>query len=356
MDTVLTDLFQAYCEARRNKRNTASQLRFELNVETNLIELYHELKERRYKPAPYVCFIVSDSVKREVYASEFRDRVVHHLYYNYVYDCFDKQFIYDSYSCRKGKGTLFGINRLQHHIRSASKNYTQPAYILKLDIQGYFMSINRSLLCQFVKEMIQKVALSEQTKDFVTYLTEVIIYKDPLQGRKIKGNLSDWQDLPPSKCLEYSPKGVGLPIGDLTSQLFSNVFLNKLDRFITIELGFKHYGRYVDDFYIVDTNQQHLKASKAKIANMLSGLGLTLHPQKIKLQSVYLPITFFGAVVYPFYRHCSARTTHKYIKYSSIYQQLCNIPEDISIDVCACVSTMKSYLGYLRHFKAYSII
>ena len=353
MDTLLTDLFKAYYDARRNKRNTPSQLRFEMNLETNLIQLYHELRDRRYKPSPSVCFVVQDSVKREVFASEFRDRVVHHLYYNYVSPLFDNQFIYDSYSCRKGKGTLLGIERLQHHIRSVSHNYTRDAYILKLDIKGYFMSIDRLKLREMVYEMIKHVHLPSDNIDMVYYLTDIITMKDPAQGAIIRGNPSDWDDLPPSKCLSCSPPGVGMPIGDLTSQLFSNVFLNKLDWFITDTLGFKHYGRYVDDFYIVDTDRQKLKSSMPRIAELLSSMGLKLHPKKVCLQLVTQPIGYLGAVIYPFYRHSTSRTMQKFLNHRQVYIKLVGSPDAyLQFDVFHCLSSMNSYVGYLSHFKA----
>lgn len=353
MDTLLTDLFKAYYDARRNKRNTPSQLRFELKLESNLIELYHELRDRRYRPSPSVCFIVQDSVKREVFASDFRDRVVHHLYYNYVSELFDRQFVYDSYSCRKGKGTLLGIERLQHHIKSVTHNYTREAYILKMDIHGYFMSINRTKLREMVYEMVDRVHLSEQIRDFVYYLTDIITMKDPMLEAKIRGNPHDWQDLPPSKCLRYSPAGVGMPIGDLTSQLFSNVFLNRLDWFVTMELGFKHYGRYVDDFYIVDTNKERLKEAKNRIAGLLSTMELALHPKKVKIQVATMPFAYLGAVVRPFYRHCSSKTMRKYLRYKRFYINLCQKSgKDTQVDVFKCLSSMNSYKGYLSHFKA----
>lgn len=357
MDTLLTDLFKAYYDARRNKRNTPSQLRFELNLETNLITLYHELKSRRYRPSPSICFVVQESVKREVFASEFRDRVVHHLYYNYVSDLFDRQFVYDSYSCRKGKGTLMGINRLQHHIRSVSRNNTLEAFVLKMDIKGYFMSIDRSMLCNMVHEMIEKVHLSGDTYDIVCYLTDIITMKNPMQNARIKGNPHDWDDLPPSKCLSYSPAGVGLPIGDLTSQLFSNVFLSKLDWFVSQHLGFKHYGRYVDDFYIVDTDYQRLKNAVAKILEMLSEQRLLLHPRKVKIQSVKQPISYLGAVIRPYYRHASPRTMKRVLKYGGVYAVLSRLDTEEKslweqLDVSKCLSSMNSYKGYLSHFKA----
>ena len=145
---------------------------------------------------------------------------------------------------------------MERHIRSVSHNYTRDAYVLKMDIQGYFMSIDRSRLCAMVHEMTEHVGLQSPVKDLVDYLTDVITLKDPLKGARRKGNPCEWTDLPPSKCLSFSPLGVGLPIGDLTSQLYSNIFLNKLDWYVTQTLGFKHYGRYVDDFYIVDTDRK----------------------------------------------------------------------------------------------------
>lgn len=353
MDTLLTDLFQAYYDARRNKRNTPSQLRFELNLETNLITLYHELRDRRYRPSPSVCFVVQDSVKREVFASEFRDRVVHHLYYNYVSPLFDRQFIYDSYSCRKGKGTLLGIERLEHHIRSVSRNYTREAYILKLDIRGYFMAINRAKLRDMVYEMIDRVHLPEENRDMVMYLTDIITQKDPLQGAKIRGNPHDWDDLPPTKCLSCSPRGVGMPIGDLTSQLFSNVFLNKLDWYVTATLGFKHYGRYVDDFYIVDEDRERLKSTIPRIAELLGSMGLALHPKKIRLQNVKRTTCFLGAVISPFYRHCSSRTMRKFLRYKQAYKYIIEKAINVAqLNVSHCLSSMNSYYGYLKHFKA----
>ena len=145
---------------------------------------------------------------------------------------------------------------MERHIRSVSHNYSREAYVLKMDIQGYFMSIDRSRLCAMVHEMTEHVGLQSPVKDLVDYLTDVITLKDPLKGARRKGNPCEWTDLPSSKCLSFSPLGVGLPIGDLTSQLYSNIFLNKLDWYVTQTLGFKHYGRYVDDFYIVYTDRK----------------------------------------------------------------------------------------------------
>ncbi len=114
-----------------------------MNYESNLLALHDDIESRTYRIQKSICFINFKPVQREIFAAEFRDRVVHHLIYNYIAPIYEKGFIYDSYSCRKGKGTHFGINRIKKFIRSCSKNYTTDCYILKLDIKGYFMAMNK---------------------------------------------------------------------------------------------------------------------------------------------------------------------------------------------------------------------
>jgi retron-type reverse transcriptase len=133
--SLIYDLFQAYYDARKHKRNTINQLAFEVDLEKNVLQLYQELVEDRYEIGKSVHFIQFHPVKREIFAGNFRDRIIHHLIYNYIAPIFEKTFIYDSYSCRKGKGTSLGIQRIKKCIRSCSDNYTQDCYILKLDIQ-----------------------------------------------------------------------------------------------------------------------------------------------------------------------------------------------------------------------------
>ena len=147
---LLYDLFLAYYDARRNKRNTNNALSFELHYESSLIHLCDDIFKRNYQPRRSIAFIVNKPVKREVFAADFRDRIVHHLIFNYIAPVFEKRFVNDSYSCRTGKGTHYGIQRVDHFIRSCSENYHKDCYILKMDIQGYFMSIDRLLLYDIV--------------------------------------------------------------------------------------------------------------------------------------------------------------------------------------------------------------
>jgi len=150
-EKILNDLFQAYFDARKNKRNTINALAFEKHFEENIFSLFNEITDYNYNPLPSICFVVTKPVKREIFAANFRDRVIHHFIYNYIAPVFEKIFISDSYSCRKGKGTHYGIKRIDCFIRSCSNNYQKDCYILKLDIKGYFMAMNRNLLYGKVK-------------------------------------------------------------------------------------------------------------------------------------------------------------------------------------------------------------
>ena len=365
-DPLLSDLFRAYYDARRHKRKTHSQPAFEMDLEHNIAALCDELRYRTYTPSPAICFIINDPKKREVFASPFRDRVVHHLYYNYIAAYCDRRFVYDSYSCRVGKGTLFGIERLEHHIRSVSRNYTREAYVLKLDLQGYFMSIPRELLREKVQAMMRKVlpatGLPMDIQSLVVWLTDVFTLHDPLTGCRIRGTAYDWDGLPPSKSLWYSPDGVGLPIGDLTSQLYSNIFLNELDWFVVRHLGCRHYGRYVDDFYLLSPSRVELREWLARLVPFAGTLGMRIHPRKIVLQPVSLPdrhhrvppLEFLGAVVYPYYRHCTHRTVAKYRIRSRDWAM--QLERDMPAAAYqACFQSYMSYRGYLGHFRAYGV-
>jgi len=306
---LLKELFLSYYSARSNKRNTHSQIRFERDLGRNLIELYQEILSGTYQVGRSMCFIINRPVKREVFAASFRDRIVHHLLYRYLMPIFEPTFIYDSYSCRVGKGTLCGINRLEHHIRSVSRNYTRPCYVLKLDILGYFMSMDRDILYKIVTDTLQRKGRTDDILyPYVEDLLPKVIFNDPTRNCYIKGSLSDWDGLPPSKSLFHTAPGCGLPIGNLTSQLFSNIYLNGLDQFVKRTLGCRHYGRYVDDFYLVDNSPEYLLSCVDPIRIFLKEvLHLTLHPRKLWLQEQSKGVPFLGCVLRGGRRYLSRR-------------------------------------------------
>ncbi len=296
---ILNNLFQAYFDARKNKRNTINALAFEKNLEKNLFELYQEIINYKYQPKPSICFIVNKPVKREIFAANFRDRVVHHFIYNYISPIFEKTFINDSYSCRKGKGTHYGIKRIDHFIRSCSENYTKDSYILKLDIQSYFMSINKNLLFHKVKTTLLEYRLKVSFNlSLVLYLLEKTIFNNPVENCRVKGNKTNWSGLPASKSLFKVSKTNGLPIGNLTSQLFGNVYLNEFDHFVKRDLRIRYYGRYVDDFVIIHENKHYLLNVISEIRKYLqSELSLQLHPDKIYFQHFSKGVSYLGAVI-----------------------------------------------------------
>lgn len=187
----LSELFEAYYDCRKNKRNTVSAIKFELDYESNLIQLHEEIMDRTYRVGKSIAFIVDKPVKREIFAGDFRDRIVHHFVINELNPIFERLFIHDSYSCRTGKGTLFGIQRMEKYIRAASENYTKDAYILKLDISGFFMSIDREILLDMVENIIDTKYTGDDP-DILRFLIRTIITNDPTKNCFIKGKKSDW--------------------------------------------------------------------------------------------------------------------------------------------------------------------
>lgn len=343
VDFPIEEVFAAYYEARRHKRGTASQLAFELNLEENLVVLWRELNDRTYAVGTSICFMIEDTVAREVFAAEFRDRVVHHLLYNRLSPFFERRFICDSYSCRQGKGTLYGIKRLEHHIRSCSRNYSQPCHVLKLDIRGYFMHISRSRLLDIIESSLPD---DFPQRDSVIWLCRLIVDCEPVVNCRVKGSLSTWKKLPYDKSLFHSSPDCGIPIGNLTSQLFSNIYLNVFDQWIKRGCGMKHYGRYVDDFYIVHGDKPVLLALIPKIRDFLrTRLGLELHPKKIYLQETSKGVRFLGAVVCPYHTVPSGRVWRKVRGKYSLMERGFYAPATMR-------TVINSYLGLFRHFSA----
>lgn len=259
-------LFTAYLEARKGgKRATRDEQLFELNADENLKLLRKDILNKTYRPSRSTAHIIYNPVIREIFAATFRDRVVHHLIFDTVYEWWDKRMIEDAYSCRVGKGTLYGIKRLDHHIRSVSHNYAKETYVVKLDIQGYFMSLpRRELYARAIWGLNRQFEGREKSREYemMKFLWQTTIFDDPIHGVRRKGDLAGWDKLPASKSLFGQPAGKGIVIGNLTSQLLSNIYLDQLDRFIVYELGYKHYGRYVDDFYIVVSAEQLARIKK----------------------------------------------------------------------------------------------
>ncbi len=314
---MLSDLYHAYRCARKHKRNTINQLDFEFDLEKNIHALYDEVRTHTYKPLRSIAFIVEEPVKREVFAANFRDRVIHHYIFNCLNPVLDKRFIDDSYSCRTGKGTLYGIRRLQKHIRSCSENHSKSCTVMKMDIEGYFMRMNRTILYNQLMQHIEKPHPHWQNVpiDTLKYLIYETIFNDPTTDCKMNTPEHTWIGLPKSKSLFHTPDGCGLPIGNLTSQLFSNVYLHDFDIFVKHTLKCKYYGRYVDDFYILSQSEdpEYYRYLRNEIDTFLKEkLELNLHPKKFYKQHYSKGVPFLGVVVYPYHTVAGRRILKNY--------------------------------------------
>lgn len=309
-----------------------------------------------------MCFIINDPKKREVFAANYRDRIVHHLYYNFVHEMFERTFISDTYSCIKNRGTHFGIERLYKHIRKESQNYKRECFILKMDIRGYFMHINRELLLKTANETLNNIRYKKIDKktikvfdeiidfDFIFYLTKVLILLDPTDNCYFVSKKEDWKGLPESKSLFHSNKGYGLPIGNLTSQLFSNLFMNKFDQYCKRNLKCKHYGRYVDDFYIVSHDKCFLHKIIPLIESFLSyEMKLEINKGKTRITSYYQGVEFLGSYIKPYRKYLSNSCIRRIKKKINLNE---NNDWKNGKDI---ETTINSYLGIFSHNKSNKI-
>jgi retron-type reverse transcriptase len=336
---LFLELRKAYLDARRNKRNTMNQLKFERGLERELLSLERELWYRTYKIRPSVCFINELPIKREIIAADFRDRVVHHFLYNRIYPIFDRKFIYDCYSCRVGKGTLFGIKRARGFLRSCGASGRGAVWVLRLDIRGFFMAIDKGILFDLVVSGLGGRASEDSCLD--RYLIHKIIFNDPLENARFRSPPDAWDDLPKDKSLIGSSPNCGLPIGNLTSQLFANIYLNPLDHFVKRELKIRYYGRYVDDMVLMHGDKQVLLDAISRIREFLSKeLRLILHPRKIKLQPADKGFAFLGAYIYPNTALAGRRLARNF--------KACVFDPDPDFRRQDC--RVQSYLGLLSHF------
>ncbi len=330
-----------------------------MDYESNLFDLYHELINRQYKIRRSICFINFKPVQREIFAADFRDRIIHHLLFNYLHPIFEPGFIKDSYSCRIGKGTHFGIKRMQHFMRSCTQNYRKEAYVLKIDILGYFMRMDRKILMTILEnKLLHYKRPVDFELDLVLYLLEKVIFNDSTTNCFIKGKAADWKGLPKSKSLFHAGKDQGLPIGNLTSQFFGNVYLNGFDHFVKEQLGIQYYGRYVDDMVLLHPDKNYLKECLPVIqAFLFEHLALELHPRKVYLQPFSHGIPFLGTYIKPYRTYIGKRTKTNFYKTVEGWNDLIKAnnnklsPEELEL----FVASMNSYLGILKHYQTYRL-
>ena len=348
--------FHLACQHKKNKLYVKN---FCKNQEENLNRLTEDLYNRRYQPSSSFCFIIHDPKTREIFAACFLDRIVHHLYFNMTAKMYETLFIEDSYSCRLNKGSHYGVERLFKHIRKATDNYKREAYILQLDMKGYFINIDRNVLLNVTEKTFEKMkernmpgksSIYENVIDFdfVRYLNKVIITHEPSKNCILKSPKEEWKRLPDSKSLFKTKPNCGLPIGNLTSQLLSNVYLNELDQFVKRKLKCKHYGRYVDDLFIVSKDKKSLRELIPLIRSFLERqLHIQLNEGKTKITSSRRGVQFLGYFVKE-YRIYLCNKTLSRIK-GKIYNLLLNN------NIEAISNSINSYLGMFKHCSSYKL-
>jgi len=328
-DFSFSELVQAYLDCRKTKRNSASAAAFEQDQERNLARLRDELLDGSYRPGRSICFVITRPKPREVWAAEFRDRIAHHLLYNRISPRFYASFIADTCACIPGRGTLYAAHRLEAKIRGASQNWSRPLWYLKCDLANFFVSIDKRVLWQQIAARV--------TEPWWLWLAGVILFHDPRENFELRGDPKLLDRVPPHKQLASQPGHLGLPIGNLSSQFFANIYLDALDQHVKHRVRARHYVRYVDDFVLLHESPQWLNGALASIDEFLpTRLGARLNPTKTILQPVARGVDFVGHVIKPWHTKARRRTVHQAVS------RLLNMDAD---DVYAASN---SYFGILR--------
>jgi len=296
----LKKLYRAYYECRKNKRGTVNAIKFEMDLENNISNLLKKLLERSYRPGRSICFAVENPTIREIFAADFADRVIHHLLVNEIIAMGERRFIDCSFACRAGKGTHKAVAKLKSFMRKASENGNKETFYAQLDISGFFMAINHNTLYNILEKMILNQKKSKEWKDEILWLAKTIIFHKPTENFVTKGNPALFKKIPPRKSLFHSPPESGLPIGNYSSQVFANLYLNELDQFMKRKLKVKYYVRYVDDLIILDHDPEKLAELQERTDDFLKKkLGLSLSRKKTKLQNIKRGIDFLGYFLKP---------------------------------------------------------
>ncbi len=287
------NLLAATHKARRGKRYKNQPLHFFHRLEVELFTLQHELREGIYRPGAYRTFIVRDTKPRMISAAPFRDRVVHHALCNLLEPIYERSFIYDSYACRKGKGTHAAVDRFQRFLQGAE-------YVLKCDLRKYFASIDHEIL----KALLRRKLGCGQT----LWLLDTLI-----DGSNPQEDITDWY--PGDDLLAPLMRRRGLPIGNQTSQFLGNVYLDPLDHFVKETLGVRRYVRYVDDFVLLASDRATLWEWKAAIdAFLAERLRLRVHPRKHLVQPAALGLDFLGYRIFPDHRRLRPASGHRFAR------------------------------------------
>ena len=349
-------VYSAYLDCRRTKRNSLSALAYEVDHEADLLRLSEELRSGRYQPQTSICFYTEKPKSREIFAANFRDRIVHHLVYNSIMPTWEKIFIHHSYACRIQKGTHAAAIALQTFLRSATANGGCRAFYLKMDIHNFFMRINRKILFDMLAAKCRNADLLD--------LLRTIVFHDPTKDYQMQDRDNLRFGLPVHKSLFHARPNCGLPIGNLTSQFFANVYLNALDQFIKHVLKVRYYLRYVDDFVLLSRDYKELVGWEREIARFLIELlELEINPRATRIAPVSGGVDFAGFIIRPHYKLVRRRVVGNLKeKLRRFESQLMEKTDDVvtyffHIDILnQCQAVINSYFGHFTHAKTRKLV
>lgn len=301
----LDNLLLAWSEFIIGKKHKTDVLLFSRNLINNIIQLQEELANFTYQTSGYIAFNISDPKPRNIHKASVRDRLLHHAIYRQLYPFFDNTFTSDSYSCRNNKGTHKAVNKFRSFALKVSKNNTTTCWILKCDIKKFFANINHDILKNILKQYIQDQK--------ILWLLDRVI-----DSFEVSSN-------------------TGLPLGNLTSQLFVNIYMNEFDQYVKHKLKQKYYIRYADDFVFLSQDRNDLLKLVLIIKEYLGKkLLLTIHPKKISLSTLASGVDYLGYVHFPKHRILRTKTKQRVLK---------------KVDN----KNLPSYLGVLKHCNSYEL-
>jgi len=358
-------VYSAFLDCRRRKQGTINALKFEMDLLDNLSGLALELQKGSYLPSRSVCFVTTRPKNREIFAADFRDRVVHHLLVSRLEKIWEPRFIFDSYASRSGKVVHTAAKRLQQFMRKATCSRKKTAWFLQLDIRSFFMSIDKDILFNIFEKGLDPG--DDPEKNGLLYLLHRIIFHDCTQNFSFKGNKAMLKMIPDHKSLFKIAHGKGLPIGNLTSQFFANVYLDKLDQYVKHQLKCRYYVRYVDDFIFVSQNREDLADWHAKVEIFLDKqLALGIKPGS-RIKRVSESADFLGYIIRPDYMLARKLVVNNLKSRLADFEAGMVITKKIANravhvfsmkpeTVYALKQVISSYLGHFKHANTWNLV
>ena len=336
MTVTTDDTYAAYLACRKGKRSAVSCIEFETDLVANLARLTRQINDRTWQPQSHMCFVVLNPKPREIWASPFADRVVHHVAYQALRHRFEPQWIASTFACIPKRGTGAACKWAEDAARKITAGWTRPAWVLQADIANCFPSIDRHMMADML--------LERSPEPWLRHLISEVVNVDVTDGAHFPGDPTLLDMIPPHKSLWHAPPGKGLPIGNLTSQFGANVYLDRIDQAAVRGRWARHYGRYVDDMLMLDESRDRLQVALHHLTEALNGLGLQLHPDKTHLKPVAAGFDFAGRFVLP-HRSYLRRATVR--RAANAINQLDNNDHP--------AETVTSYLALARQVNGYTL-